>query len=126
MKKFVVASVLAVFAFTPAFADDDAIKAELALGCSEKEVAKTVAAEMSKYVNMFTNKDKVQFTEDCEVFIKGDSVIVTERPEDGLFVKAQRPAQIKSFWIPASALIAEEKPAEPTEEKKEEKPAEKK
>ncbi len=118
MKKFVVASVLTVLAFTPAYADDDAIKVELALGCSEKEVAKTVAAEMSKYVNMFTNKDKVQFTEDCEVFIKGDSVIVAERSEDGLFVKAQRPAQIKSFWIPAAALVEEKK--------EEEKPAEKK
>ncbi len=122
MKKFVVASVLAILAFSPAHADDDEIKAELALGCSEIEVAKTVAAEMSKYVNLLQNKGKVQFTEDCEVFMKGDPLTITERQEDGLFVKAQRNETIKSFWIPAAAFVEEKK----AEEKKEEKPAEKK
>ena len=111
MRRLIVVSVLAVLASASSAYADEVIKTKLALGCAQKDVAKTVAAEMVKYVDMINNQNKVQFTEDCEVFVEGDAVVVVDRPKDEAFVKAQRPAQIKAFWIPASAIgtVGEEK-----------------
>ncbi len=102
MKKYLLAlTIICASAFS---AQAEVIKNKMALGCAEKEVAKTAASEMIKYVDAINNQQNVPFSEDCEIFMEGDTVEIIEKPEGEQFVKAQRPAQIKSFWIPLDAL----------------------
>ncbi len=105
MIKYVVASVAIMLAVTPVQAEE-MIKEKIAVGCVEKDVAKTAVGEMAKYVSLINNKseDKANFVEDCEVFMEGDPVVVLEKPEGEDLIKAQRPAQMKSYWLPAAAL----------------------
>ena len=119
--KYVIAIALYILMVFPLQAD--VIKDKIALGCVEKDVAKTAAAEMVKYIDAINNQNNIPFSEDCEIFTQGELVEIIERPENEEFLKAQRPAQIKTFWLPIASVAKEEATKET---KKEEAPKEEK